>query len=104
MPNFDHETLDGYRYALTVARWLRATQWPPGRAHLKDQGLRASESMVLNIAEGRARTGKAGRNQYRIARGSAAETCAVLDLIDLPEGPKHQALLRRVGAILTALM
>jgi hypothetical protein len=35
--------------------------------------------------------------------GSAAEACAVLDLVDLPEGAARQAELRRVVAMLCKL-
>ena len=57
-------------------------RWQPlrGKASLKEQGCRAADSVVLNIAEGRARGGGAGENHFRIALGSAAEVCAVLDL------------------------
>ncbi|TNE86501.1 MAG: four helix bundle protein [Deltaproteobacteria bacterium] len=38
---------------------------------LKNQGLRASASIALNLAEGRARQGRARPNHCRIALGSA---------------------------------
>jgi hypothetical protein len=41
---------------------------------------------VLYIAEGRNRGGDVGRDRFRIALGPAAETCAVLDLVALPDG------------------
>ena len=69
---FDHERLDVYRIARDVARWLQRQKFPRGTAHLKDQILRATQSTVLNIAEGAGRYGNAGRNHYRIALGSAA--------------------------------
>ena len=86
--------------ALSIARWMRQARWPTGAAHLKDQGTRAAESMVLDIAEGCSRGGKAGRNHFRIAQGSAGEALAVLDLADLPGGGEQQQRLRRVGAML----
>jgi len=92
--------LDVYRVALSIARWMRQARWPTGAAHLKDQGTRAAESMVLDIAEGCSRGGKAGRNHFRIAQGSAGEALAVLDLADLPGGGEQQQRLRRVGAML----
>ena len=104
MFRFAHETLDAYGLAVEVARWFRRAQWPRGSAHLKDQGCRAMESAVLNIAEGRSRGGeKAGANHLRIALGSAAEACAVLDLVDLDEAAAQQEKLRRVGVMLTRL-
>jgi len=65
--------------------------------------MRASQSVVLNIAEGMALTGASRRNHMRIALGSAAEVCSVLDRVCLPEVEPRQAELRRVGAMLRRL-
>ena len=59
---FDHENLDVYKLALEVARSCAVLRIPTGRTHLRDQLQRAADSVVLNIAEGRARGGDAGRN------------------------------------------
>ena len=56
-----------------------------------------------NISEGVYRIGKEREMHFRIARGSAAETCAVLDIVDLDEGPTRQAQLRRIVAMLCKL-
>jgi len=56
-----------------------------------------------NIAEGAYRIGKDRGRHFRIAMGSAAEACAVFDLVDLPDGPARQAELRRVVAMLCKL-
>ena len=103
MMRFDHEGLDCYRMALEVARWFKDTRFPRGDAKLKDQGIRASRSVVLNIAEGRSKEGPAGANSYRIARGEAAETCAVLDLVQLAGGAEQQAKLRRINQMLKGM-
>jgi four helix bundle protein len=51
-------------------------------AHLKDQMLRASSSICLNLAEGSAKgTYKDRVRFYRIALGSQRECAAILDLI-----------------------
>ena len=100
---FDHENLDAYKLALEVARACAALRIPAGRAHLRDQLQRAADSVVLNIAEGRSRGGDAGRNQYRIAAGSAAEACAALDLVGSPLAAAQQPKLRRIGAMLRGL-
>ncbi len=100
---FDHENLDAYKLALEVAKSCSALRIPAGRSHLRDQLQRAADSVVLNIAEGRARGGDAGRNHFRIAAGSAAETCAALDLIASPEALVEQPKLRRIGAMLRGL-
>lgn len=101
--HFNHENLDAYKLALEVARACPTLRIAPGRAHLRDQLQRAADSVVLNIAEGRARGGDAGRNHFRIAAGSAAEACAALDLVGTPEAPELQQRLRRVGAMLRGL-
>ncbi len=98
--DFAFEKMDVYRLSVAVARWMRQSDWPTGTAHLRDQGTRAADSVVLNVAEGLSRGGKPGRNHFRIAQGSAGEALAVLDLIELPGGNEKQQLLRRVGAML----
>ena len=99
-PGFPHESLDVYRLSVVIARWVRAQRFPPRSADLADQAVRASQSMVLNIAEGLARGGGARGNHLRLALGSAAEVAAILDLVELPDGSLRQAELRRVGAML----
>ena len=105
---FDHEGLDAYKLAVEVARWFRATRFPRGDADLHDQGKRASQSVALNIAEGRARTAKSrihgvGGDHSTIAHGSAAEACAVLDVVDVAAGAEQQNKLRRVGQMLRGM-
>ncbi len=101
---FAHETLDAYRIALEVARWAARVSLPSRRRHLRSQLLRAADSVVLNIAEGHSQTGDSRRNHYRIAKASAAEVCAALDLVDVPEGPANQTRLRSVACILSVLL
>jgi four helix bundle protein len=76
----DAERFDCYRVALDF-QTLAADLLPKGCGSLRDQLDRASVSIVLNLAEG---IGRRGRNEkarfYAIARGSAAECAAVLDL------------------------
>jgi len=98
-----HETLDVYRLAVQVARWVRGTRFPVGDADLRDQARRAAQSIVLNIAEGCHSQGGNRGKHFRIARGSAAEVCAVLDLVDLPDGEVQQEAVRRVVAMLSRL-
>jgi hypothetical protein len=71
---FLHEGLDCYKLAVQVSRWAAMQVFPGHRKHLRDQLVRAADSIVLNIAEGAGRgPGDSRRNQYRIALGSAAE-------------------------------
>ena len=100
---FDHEHFDCYRLATSVARWVRKARFPRGDADLRRQAVRAADSVVLNIAEGTARKNDAAKNHFRIALGSAAETCAVLDLVELPQAAARQHELRRIGAMLAVL-
>ena len=100
-----HERLDVYHLALGVARWAAQQAIPAYRKHLRDQLLRAADSVVLNIAEGAGREpGDSRRNHFRIAAASAAEVAAVLDLVALPGGPERQVDLRRIGAMLASLV
>jgi four helix bundle protein len=99
----NHEMLDVYQVALEVARWVRTTRFPTGEAGLRDQAKRAADSVVLNLAEGCHAQGGNRARHFRIARGSAAEVCAVLDLVELSEGASRQHQLRRVVAMTTRL-
>ena len=102
---FGHERLDCYRLAVEVARWFERVSFPRGRSKLREQAMSAIDSVVLNIAEGggRRRTGS-GKNHHDIALGSAAECCAVLDLIgQSPGAAEQQQKLRRIGAMLAKM-
>ena len=99
---FSLERSDVYQLALRVNRQIASLRFPAGRGHLKNQAIRAADSTVLNIAEGWERgPGDAARNHFRIARGSAGEVFAVVELVDGPEELRQE--LRRIGAMLTRL-
>ena len=80
----DHERLDVYQFStrfLAIAFALVETL-PRGSAELRDQLRRAATSIPLNIAEGSGkRDGPDRRRYYAIARGSAMECGAILDVI-----------------------
>ena len=102
---FDHEGLDVYRLAVEVSRWAARQVFPTHRRHLRDQLVRAADSVVLNLAEAMALgPGDARRAQLRIALGSAAEVAAILDVADLPGAAERRAEVRRVGAMLSAMV
>ena len=99
-----HEQLHAYRVARDVARWVRnEARFPRGEASLKDQARRAADSVVLNLAEACYREGKDRLHHFRIAQGSAAECCAVLDLVSVPGGEDTQHRIRRVVAMISKL-
>jgi four helix bundle protein len=74
------ETFDVYRVSLDACRAC-APIAPALSANLRDQLLRASSSAVLNSAEGFGSASRGvKRRHYEIARGSAMECVAILDL------------------------
>jgi len=95
-----HERLDVYKVALEVGQWTLKAKWPKGTYDLKTQAIRAAASISLNIAEGSRRRGKAQAHHFEIARGSAAETLTVFQLVDLPGGKAQQHKLRRIDRML----
>ena len=78
--------------------------------HLADQGDRASQSLVLNVAEGNRRTGRDRAHMFRTARTSADEVESVLDmavgrrLLTEAELAELRALLDRARAMLHRLI
>jgi four helix bundle protein len=83
MIELDHERLTVYQVALdfiVVADEL-AGSFPVGRAYLADQLHRAATSIVLNVAEGAGEFSKKDKARfYRMARRSATECSAILDI------------------------
>ena len=104
MYHFPHESLAVYQLARDLAREYRSRTWPRGDAKLRDQGVRAAVSVVLNIAEGRSKRHGHRQYHYEIALGSAAEVTATLDLAPFPDAAELQEQWRRVGGMLTRLM
>jgi four helix bundle protein len=79
-PRLDAERLDVYRVALQ-AQAQTAVLVPEDRRVLRDQLERASLSVVLNIAEGAGRRSRKDKaRHYAIARGSAMECAAIIDV------------------------
>jgi four helix bundle protein len=107
----DAERLDCYRVAIafqTIAARLVSNR---RLGALRDQLDRASVSIVLNIAEGAGRGTVRGKASFfTIARGSATECAAILDLLlarglVTPAHHKHgRGLLVRIVQMLTRLI
>jgi len=108
---FGHEKRDVYRAAIEQVGWAygfcQALAW---HRNAKDQLLRASEAIPLNIAEGNGKgTDGDGLRHVEIARGSALECGAVQDVLPVcgamtaEENVKTTARLDRIVAMLTKL-
>ncbi|PYJ10610.1 MAG: four helix bundle protein [Verrucomicrobia bacterium] len=80
---FDHEKLDVYREAIAFCAWAgELLSEIAAKAAAKDQLDRASTSIPLNIAEGNGKfSGKDRARFLEIARGSALECAACLDVL-----------------------
>ena len=108
-----HERLDVYQRAIEflAAAFHLAQRLPRGQAPLADQFRRAAMSIPLNIAEGSGRSAhSADRARFRgVARGSAMECGAILDVIRLlevvPETERShaKALLVRIVEMLSKM-
>jgi four helix bundle protein len=82
-PQFDHEKLRAYQEALRFTAWVEPLfEKLPAKLAARDQLDRASTSIVLNIAEGNGKRSHPDRCRYfDIARGSAVECAACLDVL-----------------------
>jgi four helix bundle protein len=108
----DHERLDVYRCSiefLSLAVRI-GSGLARGQGDLRDQLQRASTSIPLNIAEASGKSSAADRARFHtIARGSALECGAVLDVlsvlgaVDRQDLDQGKELLARIVAMLTKL-
>ena len=108
-PALDAERLDCYRVALEF-HVIATAMAPRCDSVLRDQLRRASLSIILNTAEGagqRSRLQK--RHLYSIARGSAMECAAIVDVVRLrgaaavTDCASARTLLIRIVQMLTKL-
>ena len=79
--------------------------------HVRDQWLRAAQSIPLNIAEGNAKQSLKDKNRFfEIARGSALECAAIHDMllafavVDEESTRQGKLQLRRIVSMLTRLI
>jgi four helix bundle protein len=113
MRAFDHRCMPVYRVAVAAAADVcgLAFRLPSRGRGLSDQAMRAASSIVLNIAEGAGEfPAREKARIYRIARRSAAETSAALDLLvasglarEQDANPIQERLFE-IGAMLTGLI
>jgi len=80
---FDHEKLHVYRASIEFLMWLeKILERIPKRHAVHDQLDRASTAIPLNIAEGNGKFTQRDRCRFfDIARGSAFECAAALDVV-----------------------
>jgi four helix bundle protein len=107
-----HEKLDVYRLSIDYVAWVYEKAGILNGVHraARDQWLRASQSIPLNIAEGNGKTTDADRRRYfEIARGSALECAAIQDVLVVgnalleAESQSRKAELDRMAAMLSRL-
>ena len=107
-----HEKLDVYRLSIGYVAWIygKAVTLKGIHRPARDQWLRASQSIPLNIAEGNGKTAEADRRRYfEIARGSAMECAAIQDVLIVgkalgeQESAEHKIELDRMAAMLSRL-
>ena len=107
-----HERLDVYRLAIGNVAWVygKAATLEGIHRAARDQWLRASQSIPLNIAEGNGKTADADRRRYfEIARGSVLECAAIQDVLvvgkalDEAESQNRKTELDRMAAMLSRL-
>jgi len=109
---FSHEKLDVYRLAIEYTKWVFSISRTMSgmHRHARDQLLRASQSIPLNIAEGNGKVTEGDRRHFfEIARGSTLECAAIQDVLEvsgaitLDENRKAKDLLDRIAAMLTKI-
>ncbi|MGE3845059.1 MAG: four helix bundle protein [Vicinamibacterales bacterium] len=107
----DHDRLDAYRVSLEFQQLAARLCRGRGLGALRDQLDRASVSVCLNIAEGAGRSFAAEKSHFfSIARGSATESGAALDLllarglVSPADHRRARALLIRIVSMLAGLM
>ena len=112
-PTFDHERLDVYRLSIDYVAFSHQIAKTPGgiNRQVRDQWLRAAQSIPLNIAEGNGKQSLKDKNRYfEIARGSALECAAihdvlrVFDAIDDETNRHGKSNLKRIVSMLTRLV
>jgi four helix bundle protein len=109
----EHEKLSVYHKSLDLSSLVAVLtdSWPIGKHSLLDQLLRASTSVVLNIAEGAGEFSPREKARfYRMSRRSATECSAIMDVavrhraVTEDQRSTARAIILEVVAMLTALI
>ncbi len=107
-----HDKLDVHRLSIHYGAnvYEKADSLPGVHRPARDQWLRASQSIPLNIAEGNGKTAQADRRRYfEIARGSALECAAIQDVLvvgkalEKAQSRERKTELDRMAAMLSRL-
>lgn len=107
-----YEKLDVYQRTIEFLSLVLGAieDFPRGQSAVRDQLKRAAMSIALNIAEGVGRPSRQDAKRfYAIARGSAMESGAVIDvccllgLINEQSSRNAKALLERIVAMLSKM-
>ena len=113
MPAFDHERLDVYQVSVEVVAevYRILNPRPRGYSDLVNQAQRAAISIPLNVAEGSGEFNRLEKARfYQIARRSATECAAALDVlrvlgvVSAKRLERARELLDRVVAMLTRMI
>ena len=113
-PTFDHERLDVYARSIEFAAWAAefldgslAKSRATAAKHLES----AATSIALNIAEGNGKRSLPDRCRFLdVARGSALESAACLDILVATKAVQHdhvgpgKAILARIVAMLSRMV
>jgi four helix bundle protein len=109
---FGHENLDVYKVSLSYVKWaLDISETLKGKHRsARDQLIRASQSIPLNLAEGNGKTSNGDRKRFfEISRGSALECAAIQDILEIGgalsknENLEAKQMLSRIVSMLTKL-
>ena len=113
MSVFDHQRLDVYQRSIDFVALAEEVinHLPRGRSYIADQLRRPAASIALNIAEGAGEFSPTDKARlYRIARRSATECAAILDICERLElasrdhfAPAH-GMLQEIIAMLVLLI
>ena len=109
---FNFNRLDVYGCAISFFKLAVpfAERAPPGYNTLNDQLRRAAVSIPLNIAEASGKYEKDERRYFAVARGSALECAAIIDVFEVlgavtaGEANAARELLERIVSMLTRLV
>jgi len=103
-----HEKLDVYRLSIEYVAWVfeQAKSLNGIYRPARDQWLRASQSVPLNIAEGNGKASMADRRRFfEIAKGPALECAAVQDVLVIGQAlPENESQAQKVKLDRIAVM